>query len=398
MNVPQLRFKEFSGEWELNKLKDICLKIKDGTHFSPKTFENGEYKYLTSKNIKNGYLDFSNLEYVNKEDHQKIYSSCDVKKGDVLLTKDGTIGQSCVNELNEEFSLLSSVAFLRVKNQFNNYFLYHILVSDIGQNEINKAIAGQALKRITLTKINDFKFNYPSLGEQTKIASFLTAIDGKIAQLTQKHALLNQYKKGMMQQIFSQQLRFKDENGEDFAEWEENKLENYIIDYKKNTKVNDEFPVMTSSRKGLVFQKDYFGENRLTERDNTGFNIIPVDYITYRSRSDDGLFYFNLNKLGVTGIISTYYPVFSIKQGDNHFFVEMLNWHKHKFIGYAVGTSQLVLSINELKNMIFKIPLLPEQTKITNFLSSIDQKIDQVAAQLDATKQYKRGLLQQMFV
>lgn len=56
MNVPKLRFKEFSEEWELNKLKDICLKIKDGTHFSPKTFENGEYKYLTSKNIKNGYL------------------------------------------------------------------------------------------------------------------------------------------------------------------------------------------------------------------------------------------------------------------------------------------------------------------------------------------------------
>ena len=202
----QIRFKaddgsEF-GEWEERKLSDICLKIKDGTHFSPKTIEVGDYKYLTSKNVKNGYLDFSNLEFVNAEDHKKIYSSCDVKFGDVLLTKDGTIGQCCVNTLTEEFSLLSSVAFLRLKTQFNNYFLYHLLVSDFGQREINGVIAGQALKRITLTKINDFKFMFPCFEEQTKIANFLSAIDQKIDVVSEQLEQAKLWKKGLLQQMF----------------------------------------------------------------------------------------------------------------------------------------------------------------------------------------------------
>lgn len=202
----QIRFKAVDGsefgEWQEKKLSEICLKIKDGTHFSPKTFEVGEYKYLTSKNVKNGYLDFSNLEFVSTDDHKKIYSSCDVKFGDVLLTKDGTIGQCCVNTLTEEFSLLSSVAFLRLKSEFNNYFLYHILLSDLGQKEINGAIAGQALKRITLTKINDFKFMFPCLAEQTKIANFLSAIDQKIEVVAQQIEQAKTWKKGLLQQMF----------------------------------------------------------------------------------------------------------------------------------------------------------------------------------------------------
>ena len=202
----QIRFKaddgsEF-GEWEEKKLSEISIKIKDGTHFSPKTFEVGEYKYLTSKNVKDGYLDFSNLEYVTKEEHLKIYSSCDVKYGDVLLTKDGTIGQCCVNTLHEEFSLLSSVAFLRLKPEYNNYFLYHLLVSDLGQKEISSAIAGQALKRITLTKINNFSFCFPCLAEQTKIANFLSSIDQKIEGVAQQIEQAKQWKKGLLQQMF----------------------------------------------------------------------------------------------------------------------------------------------------------------------------------------------------
>ena len=202
----QIRFKaddgsEF-GEWEEKKLSEICIKIKDGTHFSPKTFEVGDYKYLTSKNVKNGYLDFSKLEYVNKEEHLKIYSSCDVQFGDVLLTKDGTIGQCCVNTLREEFSLLSSVAFLRLQPEYYNYFLYHLFVSDFGQKEINGAIAGQALKRITLTKINDFSFSFPCLEEQTKIANFLSSIDQKIEVVAQQIEQAKQWKKGLLQQMF----------------------------------------------------------------------------------------------------------------------------------------------------------------------------------------------------
>lgn len=194
-NIPQLRFPEFEGEWEKKKLVEVADKIQDGTHFSPQVFDKGDYLYLTSKNVKNGYLELSNAQYISKESHESIYKRCDVRNGDVLITKDGTIGQTCVNELDEQFSLLSSVAFIRPKDEFSNYFIYQLLVSPKGQKEIDSQIAGQALKRVTLTKINIFEYFFPKLPEQTKIASFLTGVDEKIQALKKKHSLLEQYKK-----------------------------------------------------------------------------------------------------------------------------------------------------------------------------------------------------------
>jgi type I restriction enzyme S subunit len=204
-----LRFPEFEGEWEKKKLGEVAEKITDGTHFSPKSFDHGEFLYITSKNVKDGYMELSNAQYISYEDHTSIYKRCDVKKGDILLTKDGTIGQSCINELEIEFSLLSSVAFIRTLSNYSNYFIYQLIVSDIGQKEIESQIAGQALRRITLHKINNFEFHFPTLPEQSKIATFLTAVDEKLQALKKKKSLLEVYKKGVMQKLFSQELRFK---------------------------------------------------------------------------------------------------------------------------------------------------------------------------------------------
>lgn len=202
--VPKYRFKEFEkeGEWVEKKLEDISIKIQDGTHFSPETFDKGDFLYITSKNVKNGYLDLSNSQFISKENHEAIYKRCDVKEGDILLTKDGTIGQSCVNNLTIPFSLLSSVAFIRLKSNFSNYFLYHLFVSPIGQSKIESQIAGQALKRITLSKINNFNFLFPSLKEQKKIASCLSSLDELIMAETEKIGLLKLHKKGLMQGLF----------------------------------------------------------------------------------------------------------------------------------------------------------------------------------------------------
>ncbi len=149
--VPKMRFPEFEndGEWVEKKLGEVAIKIQDGTHFSPKSFDNGDFLYITSKNVKNGYIELSTAQFISREEHENIYKRCDVTQGDVLLTKDGTIGQSCINELSMPFSLLSSVAFIRVKPNFSNYFLYHLLVSQIGQKEIESQIAGQALSKET---------------------------------------------------------------------------------------------------------------------------------------------------------------------------------------------------------------------------------------------------------
>lgn len=143
-----------------------------------------------------------------------------------------------------------------------------------------------------------------------------------------------------------------------------------------------------------MLQTEYYGDNRLTERENIGFNIIPEGYITYRSRSDNRKFTFNINSLGFKGIISTYYPVFKSIDGDERFIVELLNYYQHKIGRYSVGTSQTVLSFNDLCSIKMNIPSKKEQTKIANFLSAIDEKIKGVAELVEATEQWKKGLLQ----
>ncbi|MFY0714977.1 restriction endonuclease subunit S [Seonamhaeicola sp. NFXS20] len=175
-------FKEISTEdyeklpklpanWNWEKFGNVCLKIMDGTHFSPKNIENGDYKYITAKNIKEGRIDLKNLSYVTKEDHREIFSRCDVKKGDVLYIKDGaTTGRAAINTLEEEFSLLSSVGVFRTsQNLILPKFLEHYLNAQSTRNRMLSNIAGVAITRLTLVKLNNSKFIICSPKEQHQI-------------------------------------------------------------------------------------------------------------------------------------------------------------------------------------------------------------------------------------
>ena len=139
-------------EWEVEKWSHVCSKIQDGTHFSPRTDSSAEFKYVTSKNIKFGFLDLSDVEYIDKRQHDEIYKRCDVCHGDVLLTKDGAnTGNSAINFLKEEFSLLSSVALIRpLENKLTSMFLLQTILSENGQQLIKDAMSGLAIARVTL--------------------------------------------------------------------------------------------------------------------------------------------------------------------------------------------------------------------------------------------------------
>ena len=157
--------------WKWEKLGNICKKIMDGTHFSPKSYPTGKYKYITAKNIKEGRIDLKDISYLSEEDHREIYSKCDVKKDDVLYIKDGaTTGRATVNKLVEEFSLLSSVCVFRTyQNITNSKFLEYFLNAEINRNKMLSNIAGVAITRLTLIKLNNSFFSLPSLPEQNQI-------------------------------------------------------------------------------------------------------------------------------------------------------------------------------------------------------------------------------------
>lgn len=204
----QTRLKGFSGEWEIRSLGDVCVKIQDGTHFSPKLGGN-DYLYVTSKNIGAGRFDASNADMISAEEHAKIYARCDVRQGDLLLTKDGAnTGNAALNPLEEPFSLLSSVALLRFDGRYHvaAYFLYQILSSD-GQRKITDLMSGNAITRLTLAKIRALRFPVPQVEEQAGIAAILSDMDAELAVLEARREKTSMLKQGMMQELLTGKTR-----------------------------------------------------------------------------------------------------------------------------------------------------------------------------------------------
>jgi type I restriction enzyme, S subunit len=198
----------FHGDWEVKTLHEVCQKIQDGTHFSPKLGGN-DYLYVTSKNIRFGTLDMSTAERISATEHAKIYARCDVRPGDLLLTKDGAnTGNAALNTLDEPFSLLSSVALLRFDRRYYSpaFFLYQIL-SAKGQEQIKEMMSGNAITRLTLAKIKALRFAVASVEEQAAIAAVLMDMDSELAALEQRLAKTRDLKQAMMQELLTGKTR-----------------------------------------------------------------------------------------------------------------------------------------------------------------------------------------------
>ncbi len=165
--------------WEIARMDDVCAKIQDGSHFSPQVQydEPGEnrFKYITAKNIRNNYMDFRKVVYVDKEYHDSIYPRCNPEYGDVLLTKDGVnTGEVTLNTLHEPFSLLSSVCVFKTKrDKLISAFLKYFIQSPFGNEMIVESMTGTAIKRIVLRKIKEAKIILPPLNEQQLLVSEL---------------------------------------------------------------------------------------------------------------------------------------------------------------------------------------------------------------------------------
>lgn len=182
--------------WRTVTFKDACLKITDGTHHSPVNTPTGEYMYVTAKNIKETGIDLTSITFVSKDAHDEIYSRCDVQYGDVLYIKDGaTTGIATVNTIEEPFSLLSSVAVLRPdkKQIMAEYMVYNLNSSKTKAMMINN-MSGNAITRLTLSKIKTAQITVCSLDEQAEIVRLLD-------NLLAKEQQVKEAAEGVMEQI-----------------------------------------------------------------------------------------------------------------------------------------------------------------------------------------------------
>jgi type I restriction enzyme S subunit len=264
---------------------------------------------------------------------------------------------------------------------------------------------GSTFREISLDDLRKVTVAIPTLPEQRKISDFLTAVDGRIGQLSQKKALLEDYKKGVMQQLFTQALRFKDDHGNDFPEWEEKKLGEVcrILKGKGLSKADlVEDGVTPCIRYGELYtiyseliqepkSRTNVAEKELVLSEENDV-IIPasgethIDIATASCVMSKGIALggdLNIIRTKLNGVFLAYY---------------LNNACKHAIARVAQGSSVIHLYPDQLKGLSLRFPSTAEQTKIANFLTALDRKIESVAQQIRHTQAFKKGLLQQMFV
>ena len=183
------------------------------------------------------------------------------------------------------------------------------------------------------------------------------------------------------------------------ADWKESPIGKYIREYTEKTTIPNQYPVLTSARTGLMLQTDYYSNRQVTTEDNVGYNVLPYGYITFRSRSDDGRFRFNENRIIERGIISYFYPVFSFSKEVCHEYVlYLLNFSIYRrMYPYAEGTAQQVLSLKKLGQLKYSLPLVAEQKKIAEILAKQDKAIELQGRKIEELKRFKNGCLEKMF-
>lgn len=408
MAVPKLRFKEFDGDWISKKIIDLADYV-DYRGKTPKKVESG-ILLVTAKNIKQGYLDYSaSQEFIEESAFDDVMRRGKVELNDVLITTEAPLGNVASVD-RTDIALAQRVIKYRGKiDLLDNLFLKQKFLSESFQEILKSKATGGTVQGIKGSVLHQIPLIVPSKQEQTKIASFLSAVDEKISQLTQKHELLSQYKQGMMQKLFSQKIRFKADDGSEFGEWEE-KLLSEIGAFKNGLNKDKESFGFGSPFINLM---DVFGK-KVVQTDNLGLvEANQKDLENYDLKKGDVLFIRSSVKaegVGQTALViddlpNTVYSGFLIRFRDNYGLD--LGFKKYCFMNndfrlrlLAKSTTSANTNINQesLSALTLNIPCLEEQTKIANFLSSIDQKIEVVVQQIEQAKMWKKGLLQQMFV
>ena len=406
--LPELRFPEFEGEWVEKKLFEIA-KIERG-RFSPRPrnnpiYYNGEIPFVQTGDVVNSNGIIEN--YTQTLNQKGLKVSKLFPKGTILITIAANIGYAGV--LAIDMACPDSLIGIKCKKNIFNIFLNYQL--ELEQPKMDYLAVAAAQKNINIEFLKPYKFIIADLKEQQKIANFLTAIDNRIQTLEKKKTLLEQYKKGVMQKIFKQELRFKDDtstslsksDGKAFPEWGEKKLVNILTEFNEKSVISNQHPILSSTTKGLFKQSDYFTRD-IASKDNTGYKILRKQQLVF-SPQNLWLGNINVNCDFEVGIVSPSYKVFDFNKNLTSFiYCKYLLFTNRMFYEYAQASEQGAsvvrrnLDMSSFKAIPIKLPSKEEQTKIANFLSSIDKNIALVAKKIEHTKTYKKGLLQQMFV
>jgi type I restriction enzyme S subunit len=417
--TPKLRFKEFEGDWRYSKIEDFFV-FKNGL--------NKEKEYFGRGTPIINFMDVYKLTNIHKDDihglvelTEKEIERFDTQKGDVFFTRTS----ETINDIGMSATLIEDIpnavfsGFVLRARPLDNSFVPNFCSYLFNINPVRKEIttkSSMTTRALTSgTLLNKVYFNFPTDKiEQQKIATFLTAVDTKIQQLTTKKQLLENYKKGVMQQLFSQQLRFKNDDGLDFPDWEEKKLGevcikiqdgNYGASYPKaNEFVEIGIPFLTSKALGtggsIISNKiDFIPIQKHQELKKAHLKLNDVLF-TNRGANVGAIAY--VDDTIAHGNIGPQLTLMRVNQEiiDSTFLLHSMNSFKvrKQVRSQDSGSAMNFFGIGATSKFKISLPSLKEQQKIANYLSAIDKKIVNVQTQIAKTQAFKKGLLQQMFV
>jgi type I restriction enzyme S subunit len=369
--IPSLRFSEFKGNWNNRKIKEI-LSIGSGRDY--KNLGVGEVPVFGT-----GGLMTKVDSYLNDGET-------------VCIGRKGTIDKPMY--FKGKIWTVDTLFFTHSFKESDPKFVYY-LFQRVNWKQHNEAGGVPSLSKSTIEQIS---LSLPPLPEQQKIASFLSAVDEKIQQLTRKASLLEQYKKGVMQQLFSGKLRFKDENGKDYTDWEEKRLGDFCTFFSGGTPTSTNQKLYSGTipfiGSGNIYDSEVFSFISEEALKSSSAKIVEKGDLLY------ALYGANSGELAISkmyGAINQ--AILCIRNSESiEYLYYVLLFNKDNIVAKFLQGGQGNLSAQIIKRLKYKFPSIKEQQKIANFLSSVDAKIESTDQQINQTQSFKKGLLQKLFV
>lgn len=389
LGVPTKRFSEFNDEWRAGWLGDIATTVTSGSRDWAQYYADEGSKFIRMTNLPREGIQLllNNLKFVKLNDDSSEGKRTSLQENDILFSITAELGKIGIIPPDLGAAYINQhTALIRLNPERTDArFVAHKLSSKEMNNKINRLNDAGAKAGLNLSTIRAIPISLPTLPEQKKIADFLTSVDDRIGQLIKKKTLLEDYKKGVMQQLFSQKIRFKDDNGNDFPDWEEKKF----LEVMKTVSPRGHQIESSAILPEGVFRVIDQGKVKVAGYCNDPNRVmadIPVivfgDHTTTIKYID---FEF------VVGADGT--KILTSKSAEHE-----LKYFYYNLVHNNVPQEGYKRHFSILKEISLQVPSNDEQTKIADFLSSIDQKIESVSHQIAKTQTFKKGLLQQMFV
>lgn len=406
---PQLRFSGFTEKLSDKRLGDV-FKLFNGYAFKSNDASSSGTRWLKIADVGVRGMTPNAPSFLPKEFSEK-HEKFKVRKGDfvVALTRPILSHELKIAKVDDVYdgSLLNQRVGKLISDE-NLDYVYQLLQCSHVIFDIENRIDGTDPPNLSPNEIKGIKCRvHPSSEEQQKIADFLSSVDKKISLLKEKHALLTQYKKGVMQKLFKQEIRFKDDNGNDYPDWQEQRFEQVFERVTRKNKEDNQNVLTISAQRGLINQEKYFNKS-VSAKDVTGYYLLEKGDFAYNKSYSKGYPMGAIKRLNNydKGVVSTLYICFK-SHGEQHdefweqyFEAGNLNREINKIAQEGARNHGLLnVSVTEFFHDVKVVaPCAEEQQKIADFLQALDKKLDAVNQQIELTQTFKKGLLQQMFV